>query len=50
MYLRLANDKAKDVTIKRLTKGNPTMAAKFAELKHDAADHGDEASQITDRS
>jgi hypothetical protein len=29
--LRLANDKAQDVTIKRLTKGNPTMAAKFAE-------------------
>jgi hypothetical protein len=33
--LRLANDKAQDVTIKRLTKGNPTMAAKFAELKKD---------------
>jgi hypothetical protein len=31
--LRLANDKAQDVTIKRLTKGNPTMAAKFEELK-----------------
>ncbi|MBC9879939.1 DUF2130 domain-containing protein [Bradyrhizobium sp. INPA01-394B] len=30
--LRLANDKAQDVTIKKLTKGNPTMAAKFAEL------------------
>ena len=33
--LRLANDKAQDVTIKKLTKGNPTMAAKFAELKSD---------------
>ena len=33
--LRLANDKAQDVTIKKLTKGNPTMAAKFAELKND---------------
>ncbi|MCA8290787.1 DUF2130 domain-containing protein [Burkholderia vietnamiensis] len=33
--LRLANDKAQDVTIKRLTRGNPTMAAKFAELKND---------------
>lgn len=32
--LRLANDKAQDVTIKKLTRGNPTMAAKFAELKH----------------
>jgi hypothetical protein len=30
----LANDKAQDVTIKRLTKSNPTMAAKFAELKN----------------
>jgi hypothetical protein len=34
--LRLANDKAQDVTIKKLTRGNPTMAGKFAELKsHD---------------
>ena len=31
--LRLANDKAQDVSIKKLTKGNPTMAAKFEELK-----------------
>ena len=30
--LRLANDKAQDVTIKRLTKGNPTMADKLSEL------------------
>ncbi len=30
--LRLANDKAQDVTIKKLTRGNATMAAKFAEL------------------
>jgi hypothetical protein len=30
--LRLANDKAQDVTVKKLTKNNPTMAAKFAEL------------------
>lgn len=37
--LRLANDKAEDLTIKRLTRGNPTMAAKFAELKDpDAVD------------
>lgn len=34
--LRLANDKAEDLTIKRLTRSNPTMAAKFAALK----DHG----------
>ena len=32
--LRLANDKAQDVTIKKLTRGNPTMADKFAELKN----------------
>ena len=32
--IRLANDKAQDVTIKKLTRGNPTMAAKFAELKN----------------
>jgi len=32
-HLRLANDKAQDVSIKKLTKGNPTMAAKFADLK-----------------
>lgn len=31
--LRLANDKAEDLTIKKLTRGNPTMVAKFAELK-----------------
>jgi hypothetical protein len=31
--LRIANEKAQDVTIKKLTKGNPTMAAKFSELK-----------------
>ncbi len=31
--LRLANDKAQDVTIKKLARGNLTMAAKFAELK-----------------
>ena len=32
--LRLANDKAQDVTIKKLARDNPTMAAKFAELKN----------------
>ncbi|WP_235460171.1 DUF2130 domain-containing protein [Yonghaparkia sp. Soil809] len=30
--LRLANSKAQDVNIKKLTRGNSTMAAKFAEL------------------
>jgi hypothetical protein len=32
--LRLANDKADDLTIKKLTRGNPTMAGKFADLKN----------------
>ena len=31
--LRLANDKAQDLTVKRLTRNNPTMAQKFAELE-----------------
>lgn len=33
--LRLANNKAEDLSIKKLTRNNPTMAAKFAELKQD---------------
>lgn len=32
--LRLANDKAQDVTVKKLTRRNSTMAAKFEELKN----------------
>lgn len=34
--LRLANDKAQNVTVKRLTKKNPTMAAKFDALKDES--------------
>lgn len=37
--LRLANDKAQGVSIKKLTRGNPTMQTKFAELSR-----GDDAS------
>lgn len=37
--LRLANNKAEDLTIKRLTRNNPTMTAKFAELKSDVAEN-----------
>jgi hypothetical protein len=33
--LRLANDKTEDLTIKRLTRGNPTMTALFAALKQE---------------
>ena len=31
--LRLANDKAQDITVKKLTKGNPTMLMKFEEAR-----------------
>jgi hypothetical protein len=33
--LRLANDKAQDVSVKRLTRKNPTMAAKFDEERRE---------------
>jgi hypothetical protein len=36
--LRLANNKAVDLTIKKLTRGNPTMAAKFVDLKAKPSD------------
>lgn len=31
-HYRIANNKADDLSVKKLTRGNPTMAAKFAEL------------------
>ncbi len=34
--LRLANDKAQDLTIKKLTRNNPTMAKKFADLNRNS--------------
>ena len=34
--LRLANSKADDLTIKKLTRGNPTMIAKFDDLKKES--------------
>lgn len=40
--LRLANNKAEDLTIKRLTRKNPTMAAKFAELEERKRQEGTE--------
>lgn len=36
--LRLANNKTEDLTIKKLTRGNPTMTAKFAELPENKSD------------
>lgn len=35
--LRLANDKAQDLSIKKLTQGNPTMKAMFEEQRKLAA-------------
>ena len=35
--LRLANNKAQDVTVKKLTKNNPTMASKFEQLNNDGS-------------
>jgi hypothetical protein len=32
--LRLANQKAEDLTIKKLTQGNPTMKSKFDDLNN----------------
>ena len=42
--LRLANDKAQDLSIKKLTKNNPTMAKKFADLKDDNEQKSNERS------
>lgn len=38
--LRLANDKAQDLSIKRLTRNNPTMKEKFAQLAEERAAAG----------
>ena len=38
--LRLANDKAEDLTIKKLTRGNPTMKAKFDEARKAQEEQG----------
>jgi len=45
--LRLANNKAADLSIKKLTRGNPTMKAKFDEVREaKAALEGNESSEI----
>jgi hypothetical protein len=46
--LRLANDKAQDVTIKKLTRDNPTMAAKFADLENHGSSEADQQ-EMSDR-
>ena len=40
--LRLANDKAEDLTIKKLTRGNPTMKARFDEARERSQEGGGE--------
>lgn len=40
--LRLANNKAEDLTVKKLTRKNPTMAAKFADLRSSNVSEGAE--------
>ena len=40
--LRLANDKAEDLSIKKLTRGNPTMKAKFEEARAEGSGNGPE--------
>ncbi len=35
--LRLANDKAKEVSVKRLTRNNPTMREKFNSIRKNEA-------------
>jgi hypothetical protein len=39
--LRLASNKAQDVTIKKLTRHNPTMAAKFDELNNQSSSNSE---------
>ena len=43
--LRLANNKAQDLSIKRLTKNNPTMQAAFAALADESKGEGDEEAE-----
>lgn len=44
--LRLANDKADNLTIKRLTRGNPTMKAKFDEACQNARNDEPEVQEL----
>lgn len=46
--LRLANEKTEDLTIKKLTYGNPTMKAKFDELKKGLMSEYDESTETDD--
>ena len=40
-HMQHADDKLQGITIKKLVRGNPTMAAKFAELQEGQADNSD---------
>ena len=41
-HMKLADNKLQDITIKKLVRGNPTMAAKFAALQDEQTDEGNE--------
>ena len=43
--LRLANNKAEDLTIKKLTRNNPTMQKLFDELKENKEDEDEEVQE-----
>jgi hypothetical protein len=42
-HLILANEKAEEVNVKKLNKGNPTMIRKFQELKGTSNDPNEQA-------
>lgn len=48
--LRLANNKLDDLSIKKLTRGNPTMTEKFAALKKSGGDSGANGSAASNNS
>jgi hypothetical protein len=39
--MKLADNKLQDITIKKLVRGNPTMASKFADLQGEQAEEDD---------
>jgi hypothetical protein len=40
-HMKLADNKLQDITIKKLVRGNPTMASKFADLQGEQAEEDD---------
>ena len=46
--LRLANDKAKDLTIKKLTRNNPTMKKAFSDAELEVKSEKDDFDEVSD--